>query len=103
LILTNKEVIAIDQDPLGQQGHRVAKDGDTEVWVKRLADGGRALLLFNRGDQPARIRATAEQVGLAPRQRAKVRDLWAHKDLPRWSGSIEATIEPHGVAMFRIG
>jgi alpha-galactosidase len=101
-ILLNKEVIAVDQDRLGIQGHRVWKDGDREVWVKPLAGGGRALLLFNRGDTPATIRATAEHLGYPANLRAKLRDLWAHKDLPRWSGSLEATVEPHGVAMYRI-
>ena len=70
--------------------------------MKPLAGGGRALLLFNRGDAPATIRATAEQLGWPASVRARVRDLWAHKDLPRWTGAIEATVEPHGVAMFRI-
>ena len=102
-ILLNKEVIAIDQDRLGVQGHRVWKDGDREVWVKPLAGGGRALVLFNRGAQPAVIRATAEQLGWPAGIRAVVRDLWAHKNVGRWSGSIEATVEPHGVAMFRVG
>jgi alpha-galactosidase len=80
----------------------VATDGNSEVWVKPLAGSGRALVLFNRGDAPATIRATAEQLGYPPSVRARVRDLWAHKDLSRWSGSIQATVEPHGVAMFRI-
>jgi alpha-galactosidase len=101
-ILLNKEVIAIDQDKAGIQGRRVAKDGDREIWVKPLADGGRAMLLFNRGTQPLRISATAEQVGMANKAGGKVRDLWAHKDLPRWSGAIEADVQPHGVAMYRI-
>ena len=101
-ILLNREVIAVDQDPLGAQGRRVARDGDREVWVKPLAGGGRALLLFNRGERPLRIRATAEQLGYPASLKAKVRDLWAHRDLPRWSGSIESQVEPHGVAMFRV-
>ena len=101
-ILLNKEVIAVDQDPLGAQGHRAWKEGDREVWVKPLSGGARALLLFNRGDQPARIRATAEHLGYPPALRAKVRDLWAHRDLPRWSGSFDASIEPHGVVMLRL-
>jgi alpha-galactosidase len=100
-ILLNKEVIAVDQDPLGVQGHRVWKQGDSEVWVKPLSGGAKAVLLFNRGEAPATIRATADQVG-AP-ARARVRDLWTHKDVGRWSGSIQATVEPHGIAMFRIG
>lgn len=101
-ILLNRDVIAIDQDPLGVQGRRIWKDGDREVWVKPLSGGARALLLFNRGDAPAVIRATADQLGWPAGVKAGVRDLWAHKDLPRWTGSIEATVEPHGVAMFRI-
>jgi alpha-galactosidase len=102
-ILLNKEVIAIDQDPLGVQGRRVWKDGNREVWVKPLSGGARALLLFNRGDGPASIRATADQLGWPPGTRAKVRDLWAHKDAGSWNGAVEAVVEPHGVAMFRIG
>jgi alpha-galactosidase len=105
-ILLNKEVIAVDQDPLGVQGHRVWKDGDSEVWVKPLANGAKAVLLFNRGEAPAVIRATAEQLGMAPIITGvppAVRDLWRHKDLGRWKDPIEATVEPHGVAMFRIG
>jgi alpha-galactosidase len=101
-ILLNKEVIAVDQDALGVQGHRVWKDGDREVWVKPLAGGARAVLLFNRGARPVGIRAAAEQIGYPPRLRAKVRDLWAHKNERGWSGEIEATVEPHGVAMYRI-
>jgi alpha-galactosidase len=100
-ILLNREVIAIDQDPLGRQGARVWKAGNAEVWVKPLSGGAKALLLFNRGGAPALIRATADQVTVAGR--APVRDLWAHKDAGRWSGSIQAIVEPHGVAMFRIG
>jgi alpha-galactosidase len=102
-ILLNKEVIAVDQDSLGVQGRRMWKDGASEVWVKPLAGGGRALLLFNRGDTPATIRATADQLGWPKGTRAKVRDLWAHKDAARWTGAISATVEPHGVEMFRVG
>ena len=74
-----------------------------EVWVKPLAGGGRAVLLLNRGDKPVTIAATAEQLGYPASVRANVRDLWAHKRLKRWSGKLETTVEPHGVAMFRIG
>lgn len=101
-ILLNKEVIAIDQDPLGAQGHRVAKDGTGEVWMKPLAGGGRALLLFNRGDSPATIRATADELAWPGGVRAKLRDLWAHKDAGTWTGSIQAIVEPHGVTMYAI-
>lgn len=102
-ILENRDVIAIDQDALGVQGHRVWKDGDQEVWVKPLSGGARAVLLFNRGEAPATIRATADQLGWPGGIRAKVRDLWLHKQVGSWTGSISAQVEPHGVAMFRVG
>jgi len=101
-ILLNKEVIAVDQDRLGAQGHRMWKDVDREIWVKPLAGGARAVLLFNRGEAPVAIRATAEQLGYPAGVRAKVRDLWAHKDRSRWSGAIDATVGPHSVAMFTV-
>lgn len=101
-ILLNKEVIAVDQDRLGVQGRRVWKDGDREVWVKPLSGGARALLLFNRGTAPAEITATWEQLGYPAKLRAKVRDLWAHKDLKPTAGSFTATVEPHGVVMVRV-
>jgi len=98
-ILLNKEVIAVDQDPLGRQGHRVSRQGDSEVWVKPLSNGATAILLFNRGEAPARIEASGDQLGTAAIG-GRVRDLWAHKDLGRWRGSIGANVAPHGVAMF---
>jgi alpha-galactosidase len=98
-ILLNKEVIAVDQDALGRQGQRVTKQGDSEVWVKPLSDGAAAILLFNRGAAPATIDAGADQLGTTPIS-GRVRDVWAHKDLGRWRGSITANVAPHGVAMF---
>jgi alpha-galactosidase len=101
-ILLNKDVIAVDQDGLGVQGRRVWKDGTSEVWVKPLSGGGRAVLFFNRAATLATIRAMGDQLGWPATMRSKVRDLWAHKDTGRWTGSLHATVEPHGVAMFRI-
>ena len=101
-ILLNKEVIAVDQDALGVQGHRVAKDGNSEVWVKPLAGGAVAVLLFNRGEAPARIRATAEQLGMPLKNGATMRDLWTHRDVGQWKGSFETTVAPHGVVMLRL-
>jgi hypothetical protein len=49
-ILTNAEVIRVDQDLLGRQGRRVWRQGDLEVWVRTLAGGERAVVLFNRGE-----------------------------------------------------
>ncbi len=101
-ILLNREVIAVDQDKLGQQGRRVARDGTSEVWVKQMADGGRTLLLWNRGEAPARITAEWTMLGLPAATKLKVRDLWAHKDLGRLSRRYSAEVAPHGVAMVRL-
>jgi alpha-galactosidase len=101
-ILTNREVIAVDQDPLGAQGHRVWRDGTREVWVKPLAGGARAVLLLNRGEAPAAIAASWPQLDWPPSLRARVRDLWQHRDLPRAAGSVGATVAPHGVVMLRV-
>ena len=98
-ILTNREVIAVDQDALGQQGHRVARDGDHETWMRPLSGGRRAVLLFNRGKTPARIAATWAQLGYPPLLRAHVRDVWTHRDLPVSAGDIAADVAPHGVVM----
>ena len=62
-ILLNKEVIAIDQDALGQQGRRILKNGDSEVWSKQLADGGRAVVLLNRSAAPATIDVRWTDIG----------------------------------------
>jgi alpha-galactosidase len=66
-ILLNRDVIAVDQDPLGAQGHRVARDGQREVWVKPMADGGRALLFWNRGDTPRGSARTGRSWACPPR------------------------------------
>ncbi|HZB69537.1 MAG TPA: glycoside hydrolase family 27 protein, partial [Sphingomicrobium sp.] len=101
-ILLNTEVIAIDQDKLGVQGRRVSKNGDQEVWVKPLSGGARAVLLFNRGKDPVDFGVTWAQLGFPAKQRAKVRDLWAHRDVGKRSGSFTATVEPHGVVMLKV-
>jgi alpha-galactosidase len=101
-ILLNKEVIAIDQDPLGAQGRRVRDDGDLEVWSRTLADGGRAVILFNRGEAPAEIAVDWAEIGYPRTVAAEVRDLWAHKSLGRMKGRYAATVAPHGVVMVRI-
>jgi len=101
-ILLNKDVIAIDQDPLGAQGHRVRKTGEQEVWARPLADGGRAVVLFNRATAPAEISVDWTELGYPRGMKAEVRDLWAHKSLGRSAGSFAATVAPHGVVMVRL-
>ncbi len=101
-ILTNAEVIAVDQDPLGMAGRKVWDDGAREVWMRPLADGSRAVILFNRGSEPAPVAATWADLGLFPGGKAAVRDLWHHADVGVASGRYEAKVEPHGVVMVKI-
>jgi len=99
-ILVNKEVIAIDQDKLGKQGARVAKNGDVEVWSRTLADGGTAVGLFNRGGDAAK--ATAKWSDLGVKGSHKVRDLWAHKDLGSVANEYSADVPSHGAVLVKL-
>ena len=101
-ILTNREVIAVDQDRLGMQGRRVKRNGDLEVWAKQLADGGRAVVLFNRGSKAADISVSWIDIGYPPHLTAKVRDLWAGKDVGNASEKFSAEVASHGVVMVTI-
>nr|WP_246348500.1 glycoside hydrolase family 27 protein [Sphingomonas aerophila] len=101
-ILLNTDVIAVDQDPLGAQGHRVWKDGDREVWSKPMSDGGRTILLFNRGEAPATIGADWAMLDLPRSVQMRARDLWARKDMGKRKGRYEAKVAPHGVVMVRL-
>ena len=100
-ILTNKEVIAIDQDPAGIQGHRILKGDGWEIWSKPLADGGQSILLFNRGPAKRKIAARWSELGFAAPPKHTIRDLWKGRDLPV-AEEISAEVESHGVAMFRV-
>ncbi len=101
-ILTNKEVIAIDQDPMGRQGRRVKRDGGLEVWARQLADGGRAVALLNRTGAEATITVSWTDLGYPDHVPAKVRDLWAKKDLGEKSGSFSSPVASHGVVMVTV-
>ena len=101
-ILTNKEVIAVDQDALGRQGERVAKNGDLEVWAKQLKDGSRAVVLLNRGAAEQQVPATWEDLGYPNSLSASVRDLWQHKDFGKVTGKFSAPVVSHGVVMVTV-
>jgi alpha-galactosidase len=99
-ILTNSEVIAVDQDPLGIQGHRVAQEGQLEVWVKPLADGSKAVGLFNRGESVMPVTAYFRDVGVG--DTASVRDLWEKSDLGVFKSNFTAQVPSHGVVMIKV-
>jgi alpha-galactosidase len=100
-LLTNDEVLDVNQDPLGKPAGRVAKDGQTEVWARPLFDGTKAVGLFNRGRQPAKVRAAWTELNLDGPQ--PVRDLWQHKDLGAPSDGFEAVVPAHGTVLLKVG
>jgi alpha-galactosidase len=99
-LLTNSEVIAVDQDANGIQGRRVWEEGPLEIWVKPLADGSQAVGLFNRSQSTMKITLDFNSIG-APAS-AKLRDLWEHKDLGILRNSYDADVPKHGVVMLRV-
>src|SRR5207249_11091380 len=99
-ILTNPEVIAIDQDPLGMQGHRVTQEGPLEVWMKPLEDGSKAVGLFNRGWGAMPVTVGLRDLGVGGS--AAMRDLWARKDLGRFQEIYTALVPQHGVVMIKV-
>ncbi len=99
-ILLNKEVIAIDQDPLGHQATRLSVSGDVETWSRPLADGSVAVGVFNRGSASTRVTVKASDLKLSGAVRA--RDLWAHKDVSATNGAFTASVPSHGVFMLRV-
>lgn len=101
-ILTNTEVIAVNQDKLGRQGRRVKKSGDQEVWAKPMADGSRAVLLLNRGEVENEISVSWDEIDYPNHLSAKARDVWAHKDVGTFTGSYSAKVPSHAVVMVKV-
>jgi alpha-galactosidase len=99
-ILTNTEVIAVDQDPNGIQGQRVRSSGGLEVWFKPLSDGSRAVVLFNRNTSAASITVNWSEIGISGS--AQVRDLWAHAERGTFTNSYSASVAGHGCVMVKI-
>ncbi len=101
-IITNKEVIAVNQDPLGRQGKKIRDDGDLEVWSKELQDGSRAVLLFNRSETNQEIGFEWFEVGMLQNMKLHVRDLWQKKEMGIFDGSYSAEVPSHGAVMVRV-
>ncbi|MFD7883490.1 NPCBM/NEW2 domain-containing protein [Streptomyces bauhiniae] len=100
-ILGNKEVIAVDQDPLGRQGTVVSSEGGRWVVAKEMADGSRAVALFNESGTAQRVATSAAAVGLPRAPGYTRRDLWQHRDT-NTAGTIAATVPAHGTVLLRV-
>lgn len=96
-IIGNKEVIAIDQDPLVKAGDRVWAVGQLELWARPLKDGAMAVALFNRNQGITTMSFKVSDIGWTGP--AKARDVWAHQDLPIITDTFTADVPEHGVVM----
>ena len=99
-LLTNDEIIEVDQDPMGKPGYRVSKEDNLEVWKRSLEDGSIAVGLFNRGDKTTNVIAQWKALGITGKQ--KVRDLWRQKDLGTFEGEFSSEVGRHGAVMIRM-
>jgi alpha-galactosidase len=98
--LTNRDVIAVDQDKLGMQGYRVSAVGPLEIWEKPLSGGAKAVALFNRGESASPITVKLKDVGFGGG--VKLRDLWTGKEVSADGGSYTAMVPRHGAVLLRV-
>ena len=99
-LLTNPEVIVVDQDPSARQAKRVSQNGETEVWARTLADGSLAVGFFNRGSQSAPVAVSWEQLGITGPWRA--RDLWWHQNIGSANGRYVVFLTGHTSLLLRL-
>lgn len=99
-LLTNDEVLDVDQDALGQPARRVAKEGELEVWSRPLDDGSLAVGLFNRDEVTLPVTVNWADLGLKGAQR--VRDLWRQKELGLHGERFTASVPRHGVTLVKV-
>jgi alpha-galactosidase len=99
-LLTNDEVLAVDQDPLGRQAAQTVVDGRRQVWVKEMADGSRVVGLFNLAKREQAVTVEWRKLGLGGAQR--VRDLWRQQNLGVAADKFSAHVPRHGVVLIRV-
>jgi ABC-type molybdate transport system substrate-binding protein len=99
-LLTNTDVLAINQDPLGKQADKVFDKDDIQYWLKELADGSLALGVFNLNDEVREVKVSFKDVGLEGT--FQVRDLWRQLDKGEQSGSFDIVVPAHGSYMFKL-
>jgi alpha-galactosidase len=100
-MLENRQVIAVDQDPLGIQGTVVQQEGSGQAWSKPLSGERAAVALLNRGTVPLQITTTASKAGLRSAAHYTLHDLWAGTT-ERTTGEISAMVPPDSVVLYRV-
>jgi len=101
-ILTNQEVIAVDQDLLGREGRRVVGDWGIDIWMRELVKGNIAVVVFNKLNAGYNVTIHWENLQLLPNQQMALRDLWAHKDIGNFVKSYPVFVEPHSSVMLKM-
>ena len=99
-ILTNREVIAVNQDREGKQGKQAWKSGDQEIWTRQLSGGAVAVAFFNRSAEAAKVAVRWADIGVSGT--AHLRDLWLHQDIAWLGPEYSATVPGHGVVLLRV-
>jgi len=99
-LLTNDEVLDINQDALGKQASRIVQYGHLEIWVKDLEDGSKAVGLFNRGLFAASLTVSWKDLGIEGNY--TIRNVWSQTDVTKSNSNFTATIPAHGVKLLRI-
>ncbi|XP_057757108.1 alpha-galactosidase 1-like isoform X2 [Arachis stenosperma] len=100
-IITNKEVIAVNQDSLGVQAKKVRMEGDQEIWAGPLSGYRVAVVLLNRGPLRNAITANWDDIGIPQNSVVQVRDLWEHQTLKKlFVNKLSATVDPHSCKMY---
>lgn len=100
-LLGNREVLEVNQDPLGKPAGRISGDGRTEIWARPLSDGTMAVGLFNRGAESTMVTAKFSELGLTGN--LPVRDLWLQKNLGSFRDQFAVQIPRHGSVLVKIG
>ncbi len=99
-VMCNNEIIAVNQDPLGQQAHRITLDDDGQVWAKDMEDGSNAVGLFNTTEYETKMSVKFNQLGI--KGKCQVRDLWRQKDLGVFNEKFEMSVPRHGAAVIQL-
>jgi hypothetical protein len=99
-ILTNREVIALNQDALFTQAQKIYSENGVDVWEKPLADGSKAIAIMNRENKETDFTLVSKNLNID--KKSKIRDLWQHKDLGEAGKERRFTLAPHGIVVLKV-
>jgi alpha-galactosidase len=99
-ILMNKDIIAIDQDPLGKQAFRVMRKDGIEAWKKPLSGGRIALAFLNRNSKDGTVTSALEELELDPKMKYQTFDVWTHETVKQPEGKLTTKLRSHECQVF---